>query len=378
MAKRQPPIKVHFVTGTRAEFGLMRQTLHVLAADPRFRLKVIATGMHLSARHGKTVDEVRRAGLGQVQVVRWAGATSLGVATGRAMAGFARIFEADRPDWVLLVGDRVEPFAAAAAAHLCGVRVAHVHGGDRALGQVDDSLRHAITKLSHLHLAAYRTSSQRLLRLGEDVRYVKLVGPPGLESARSEAAGVAEVRAHCGDVSAAALLLYHPVTADRQVEGTIARQIMGCIDEQPAIKRIILLGPNSDPGHEGVRDAMRAACFADRHRHCFYAHVTRPLFLGLLRDCRVLVGNSSAGLIETLAFERPTPTLNVGTRQTGRECGLNVIHCGPTATEVRSGLRRVLKVGRTGRGITTLPTAKLICDALSNRRLPPQHKLICY
>src|SRR5690348_11913590 len=163
--------RVCFVTGTRAEFGLMRTTLHAIQSHPSLELQLLATGMHLDRAHGRSIDAIRKEGWRVGATVSWPRSSTPAanaVSTGSAMAGIAQALERLQSDVVLVVGDRVEAFAAAAAGHVSGRVVAHVHGGDRALGQVDDSLRHAITKLAHVHFPATTRSANRLIKLGED------------------------------------------------------------------------------------------------------------------------------------------------------------------------------------------------------------------
>ena len=153
-----------FVTGTRAEFGLMRSVLKSIQKISNLKLQIVATGMHLDRAHGRTIDQIRREGWKVDRAVDWKSGLSPGAtaaATGRAIAGLAKTYSELKSDVALVVGDRVEAFAAAAAAHVSGVAVAHVHGGDRAAGQIDDSLRHAITKLAHVHFPATKTSEER-------------------------------------------------------------------------------------------------------------------------------------------------------------------------------------------------------------------------
>ena len=171
---------VCFVTGTRAEYGLMRSTLAAIRDHPQLRLRIIATGMHLSRQHGRTIDAIRNDGWTVDATVPWPSG-DLAIQTGRATASIAAAVERLKPDIVLVVGDRVEAFAAATAGHLSGRIVAHVHGGDRALGQVDDALRHAITKLAHVHFPATAASAERLLKLGEDRWRIHRVGSPGID-----------------------------------------------------------------------------------------------------------------------------------------------------------------------------------------------------
>src|SRR4051812_49055680 len=207
--------RVCFVTGTRAEFGLMRSVLDAVRAHPRLKLQLIVTGMHLHARHGRSIDDIRNDGWKIDATIPWrAGfsASAQAKATGVAMAALAAAFERLKSDIVLVTGDRIEAFAAAAAGHLSHRVVAHVHGGDRAPGQVDDSLRHAITKLAHVHFPATRASEDRIIRLGEDSWRILRVGSPGID-------GIADAAAARKDVATAfpklekgkfALVVLHP------------------------------------------------------------------------------------------------------------------------------------------------------------------------
>src|SRR5205823_3026318 len=158
------PRTICFVTGTRADFGLMQSTLRAIAAHPNLRLQIIATGMHLDPAHGRTIDQIGRDGFKVDATVPWKPAgsnlTLLAQETGAATALLAAAYAKLNSDIILVVGDRVEAFAAATAAHLSGKILAHVHGGDRAQGQVDDTLRHAITKLAHIHFPATKQSAQ--------------------------------------------------------------------------------------------------------------------------------------------------------------------------------------------------------------------------
>jgi UDP-N-acetylglucosamine 2-epimerase (non-hydrolysing)/GDP/UDP-N,N'-diacetylbacillosamine 2-epimerase (hydrolysing) len=201
-----PRRRVCFVTGTRAEYGLMRSTLKAIRAHPRLQLQIVATGTHLSHAHGHTVDEISRDGLAVNAAIPWPAREGL---AGDAMAAGRQIADALRglkPHVVLVVGDRVEAFAAAAAAHLNGHVVAHVHGGDRALGQCDDTLRHTITKLSHLHFAATRRSAERIYKLGERREAIHLVGTPGID----DVAPTLSERDWGGGIPPYAVVVLHP------------------------------------------------------------------------------------------------------------------------------------------------------------------------
>jgi GDP/UDP-N,N'-diacetylbacillosamine 2-epimerase (hydrolysing) len=303
--------RVCFVTGTRAEFGLMRSVLAAIRANRALTLQVVATGMHLDRSRGHTVDAIPRLNA----VVPWA-AGDRAVATGKAIADLANVFRRLKTDIVLVVGDRVEAFAAAAAGAISGRVVAHVHGGDRALGQLDDSLRHAISKLSHLHFPATVSSARRLEKIGEDPWRIRRVGSPGIDGITRQAASFAAVKKYFPALRrrAYAVVALHPIEADPRVEAARARQILTAT-AAAGIASIVVIDPNNDPGSEGIRTAWREAEKSGRIMR--RSNLPRDIFLGLLRDAAVLVGNSSSGIIEAASFG--TPVVDVGPRQNGRQ-----------------------------------------------------------
>lgn len=342
-----PPRRVCFVTGTRADFGLMLTTLQAVRACRALRLQVVATGMHLDPCRGRTVECMAASGCRPDAIVPWpahreTAPTACAVAAGEAMARLARVFDELTSDVILVVGDRVEALAAAAAGHISRRVVAHVHGGDRALGQIDDSLRHAITKLAHLHFVATAASRLRVLRLGEDPWRVHLVGAPGVDGLKAAAAPWSTVRRQFPSLRRRryALVLLHPADADEELErrraGLLASAIRGGGPEQA-----VFLYPNNDPGAAGIVRCWREL----RSEGCLVVpHVPREVFLGLLRDAAMLAGNSSSGIIEAATFG--TPVIDIGPRQAGRQHSRNLIHCDYSAPAIRRAVARIWRGGR--------------------------------
>jgi GDP/UDP-N,N'-diacetylbacillosamine 2-epimerase (hydrolysing) len=331
--KKEDRLRICYVTGTRAEFGLMRSTLLAIQSHPLLCLQIIATGMHLSARHGNTVRSIRADGWTVDATVPWpvSDAKQNAVSTGRAMAGISLALERLNSDIVLVVGDRVEAFAAAAAGHISGLIVAHVHGGDRALGQVDDSLRHAITKLSHIHFPATVASRNRILKLGEDAWRVHRVGSPGID-------GIA-IQAGLADPSLGrfALVVLHPTDVDEAAEQKRAAMVLRCV-RKIGFERIVIVYPNNDPGSAGIIRAW------GKSGEQVVRDVPRAKFLALLRDAAVLVGNSSSGVIEAASFG--TPVVDLGPRQMGRERSENAVNVPFIQAKIERELRRVWNAGR--------------------------------
>jgi GDP/UDP-N,N'-diacetylbacillosamine 2-epimerase (hydrolysing) len=320
--------KICFVTGTRAEFGLMATTLRAIKAHPGLRLQIVATGMHLDPLHGDGIASIQRDGWKVDEIVPWPSEsgtdlTNHAAHTGAAMSGLAKAFAVFKSEIVLVVGDRVEAFAAASAAHLSGRIVAHVHGGDRAAGQSDDCLRHAITKLAHLHFPATKQSAARLIKMGEDRWRIRQCGSPGVDGIASAAATWKEVLTAFPGLSRRrfALIVHHPVDSDAAVEAARMQALINAALES-SVDRAVAIHPNNDPGSAGIRRVLDER--EGDERLLIRRDVPRDLFLGLMRDAAVMMGNSSSGIIEAGSFR--TPVVDVGPRQMGRERGLNVRH----------------------------------------------------
>jgi UDP-hydrolysing UDP-N-acetyl-D-glucosamine 2-epimerase len=370
----------------------MRPVLEAIRAHRALRLQIIATGMHLDRSRGYSLTSLAKDGFAPDAVVPWppmrtADRTALARRTGAATAGIAAALARLRTDVVLVVGDRVEAFAAAAAGCIAGLVVAHIHGGDRALGQVDDTLRHAITKLSHLHFPATPGAARRLTKLGEDSRRIVLAGSPGIDNIESAAAPRSAVRALFGRLPPRkyALFVLHPTEANARREAKHTRLLLAQT-LATGVERIVAIYPNNDPGSAGI--AQELARIRDP-RIIVRRDVDRPTYLGLLRDAAFLIGNSSSGIIEAASFR--TPVLDVGPRQLGREHGNNVLHVDFDNSAITKALaklwdkRRGTSRGRWQRaGASNLygtgRAGRTIADALARMMLDDRlrRKLITY
>lgn len=320
--------RIAVVTGTRAEFGLLTPIIEVIRRHDRLDLDVAVTGTHLLPP-AMTVNEVERATPVAVRIPMQApgrtGRAADAAALGRGVSGFAEWLAGRRPDVVVVLGDRIEAFAAAQAAAVGGIRVAHLHGGDRAEGIADEALRHAISKLAHIHLPATQRSADRLHAMGEDAERIHVVGSPAID-------GLAAIEALDDDRYQALgaprlVMLLHPTGLDRDDERRVAERLLAAAQEAGPV---LALHPNHDPGREGIVDAIEASAAHARE------HLPRGEFIGLLRRVSALVGNSSAGLIECAALG--VPCVNVGTRQAGRERGANVVDAGDDARRLTAAI----------------------------------------
>ncbi len=309
--------RVLVVTGSRAEFGLLSSTLDALHAHSAIECSLVVAGSHLIGTE-PTIREVESRyavdGLVEMQVdsePRSRGSDGFSLA--RGVEGFTTLFTRHEPDIVLILGDRIEIFAAASTASLLGIRVAHIHGGDVAVGIADDSMRHATTKLSHLHLAATRLSADRILAMGERPDSVFVVGSPAIDGLDSIPTMDEAAWASLG--SPEILVQMHPTGQSDDIEHD---QALALFESLSDAGRLVVMAPNIDPGSDGIRRAIIKSGLP------LIEHLRRTEFIALLRRLRLFVGNSSAGLLECAALG--VPVLDIGDRQAGRERGLNVTH----------------------------------------------------
>lgn len=328
---------VAIVTGTRAEFGLLRPVIDAANKHARLQVQLIAAGAHFLPP-ARTIREVESNYSVSARVPMQSpgklGRAADAAALGRGVSGFAKTFARLKPDWVVVLGDRIEAFAAASAAAIAGIAICHIHGGDRAEGIADEAMRHAISKLAHLHCAASNQSADRLIRMGERPEHVHVTGSPAIDGLKSIKPMSDRDAAAIGDP--AVVVLLHPTGLDDRAELgwaamslLMAAQLSRLQPREPALEGVLLLAPNHDPGREVIAtvwaEAARAGALTKDH-------LPRPVLLALL--CRLaarggyLVGNSSAGLIEAAALG--VTVINVGPRQSGRERPKHVIHVADT------------------------------------------------
>ena len=326
MGKRRVLRRVVVVTGTRAEYGLLVPVMEAIEGQRGLKLQVMVTGMHLLRRFGYTVKEVEQDGWRIDSRVRLQGEAdevigqSLGL--GRAISKMAREFERLKSDIVLVLGDRIEAFAAASTATASQLLLAHIHGGDVAVGVQDDAYRHSISKLAHIHFAATAGARKRLLRLGEASRRIYQVGSPALDGLSELVCTNQKELSEWAGIDAKEdflLVMQHPSGGTVSQETKWMEETLGGCG-QTGMKMVVLY-PNCDPGFSGILKVSDLFCRNNGYR--LIRHVPRSIYLGLLKRCRALVGNSSSGLIE--ASRLNVSVINVGPRQMGRERGRNVV-----------------------------------------------------
>lgn len=372
IAGRTRPLRIAYVSGTRADFGLMRAALAAVHGTPGLELGIVVTGMHLAPKFGATVADIEAAGLPIVARVPVDLAVSTALSTARSVGvmiqGIADALAAWRADVVLLLGDRGEMLAAATAAVYLGLPVVHLHGGERS-GTVDEPVRHAVSKLATFHLVATEESRGRLLRMGETPDRIEVVGAPGLDDIL--AAPRVPREALCGarglDPDApVALVVHHPVQHAAGEGVTAVRGIVAACRSRGL--QVLALRPNSDEGSDEIRAALDA--LADGPGTRVLTHLARHEFISWMAVVDVMVGNSSAGIIESASFG--TPVVNVGARQRLRERNINVIDCDATPDAIGAAVDGALRRGRLapanvyGDGRTALRVARFLLERASD------------
>lgn len=335
--------RVAVVTGTRADYGLLRPSIAALDADPRFELALVACAMHLSDAFGATVGAIEEDGFTVAARVETAPDDDAPGAFGRrlalATAGFSSAWQTLAPDVIVVLGDRYEMLAAALAASGAGVPVAHIHGGELSEGSLDDAMRHCITKLAHLHLVATREYGERVCQLGEQPERVHVVGAAAIESiGELDLLGEAQLASDIGPLThPLAVVTLHPESLDPERAARDAGAVVAGIDAAlGADATVIVTLPNDDPGNGATRDALTA--WADRRAGVrTFDSLGQLRYLSLLSHADVVIGNSSSALIEAPEFR--LPAVNVGDRQRGRVMAPNVIPAPAEAAAVEQAVR---------------------------------------
>lgn len=315
------------VTTSRADYGIYRPLLRAIQADPELELDLIVSGMHLAPQYGLTVREIEAEGVPIAARVPTllAEDTPLGVARslGRGVAELAQALEGLRPDILVVLGDRYEMFAAALAALPLKLPVAHIHGGELTQGAMDDALRHAMTKLSHLHFVATEEYGRRVRQMGEEPWRVTVCGAlslQNLENLTLLGRGELEDRLGLALEPAPLLVTFHPVTLDEDSPLTQAEELLSALEDQE--RPLIFSLPNADAG--GQELARRLHVFVEGHaRAVIKDNLGTQAYFSLMALAAAMVGNSSSGIIEAPSFK--LPVVNVGSRQDGRTRAANIL-----------------------------------------------------
>ncbi|MEM0358658.1 MAG: UDP-N-acetylglucosamine 2-epimerase [Candidatus Hadarchaeales archaeon] len=338
--------KIAVLTGTRAEYGILRPLLRAIENHPNLDLALIVTGMHLSEEFGYTIKEIEKDGFkidAKIKILHKEDTGSaMAKSIGECIKKITEVLDRIKPDFLVLLGDRAEMLAGAVAASYAGIPIAHLHGGEVS-GSIDDSVRHAITKLAHLHFPATRKSAKRIIKMGEEPSRVFVVGALALDTILNEKlpSGAELSKKYGLDLSKPILLVVqHPVVTEAD---EAAYQIKETLDALVELNRqtnnqTILIYPNADAG------GRRMIKMIEKYRKYPFLKCFKSIpfndYLGLMSIASVMVGNSSSGIIEAPSFH--LPVVNIGTRQAGRERSVNVIDVRYNKKEILRAIKKAL------------------------------------
>lgn len=339
--------KICVVTGTRAEYGLLSRLIRMINESERTQLQLIATNMHLSPTYGETYKEIEADGFKidrKIPIIEEGKNDAVATlnSMAKAVAGFADAFNELKPDLVALLGDRYEILAAAEAALIEKIPIAHIHGGEVTEGAYDDAIRHSITKMSHLHFPSIEPYRKRIIQMGEDPERVFTVGAIGVENIkRIPLLSREETEKSIGFAldKNTILVTYHPVTLGPDNMKRDIDDFISVLDENKYL-RIIFTMPNSDNGSEVIVDAIYKFVSNNKNRAVAFKSLGLKRYLSVMKEVGAVVGNSSSGIVEVPSFG--VPTLNIGDRQKGRLAAESVVNCGTDKESIRDGLSKVL------------------------------------
>ena len=335
--------KIAVITGSRADYGLMRSTIKSIDSHPTLELYLIVTGMHLSHQFGYTINDIRNDGFtiaSEVDVLLSGDSkASMATSTGLGIIKLSQSFEMIKPDIVLIEGDRWEMLSAAIAAAFLNIPIAHVSGGDITEGGcIDESIRHAITRFAHIHFPGTHQSAERILKMGEEAWRVYEVGDPGndLSYFKPIKPEILENRFNIKLNEPILLVVQHPVTYEAQHAAEQMHETMEAIVELGL--QTIIIYPNADAGGQSMVEEIKK--YSTRPNIRILKNLVRDEYLSLMAVSNVIIGNSSSGIVESPFFK--IPVVNIGIRQQGRERSTNIIDVGYNREEVISGVKKAL------------------------------------
>ena len=340
--------KICVVTGSRAEYGILRNLIEAIKNDPELTLQIIATNQHLSKIQGETYKEIERDGFTIDYKVYMAddeaadNANATAKAISRGVAGFADAFDVLKPDLLLILGDRYEMLAVASTALIYKIPIAHLHGGEITEGAFDDAIRHAITKMSHLHFTSTEAYRKRVIQLGEQPERVFNVGALGVENIlNTDFMTKEEIEKSLNFKLTDKCLLctYHPVTLSNMPSEVQVMNLLNALDNYKDY-HIIFTYSNSDTNSQIIIKRIQEYVDKNAERCMFIPSLGQRRYFSVLKYMTAVIGNSSSGIIEVPSFG--ILTLNIGDRQKGRIAADSVINCGYSTEEIKDGLAQVV------------------------------------
>ena len=334
--------KICVITGTRAEFGLLKPLIALMAKDNELQLQLIATGMHLSPEFGYTINEITESGFVVDKKVECllSSDTSVGISKTIALAisGFADALEALQPDLVVVLGDRTEILGAVIATAMANIPIVHLYGGETTEGAYDEAIRHSITKFSHLHFTSTEAYRKRVIQLGEQPEMVFNVGAIGLDAVKKlKLLNKEEFQNSIGFKlkKRNVLITYHPVTLEKEAPIQTFENILQALDELSETG-LIFTHANSDKNGRVINKMITEYVEIHRDKAVAFKSLGQLRYLSALQFVDFVIGNSSSGILEVPAFR--IPTINIGDRQKGRICNESVINSNNSLEDIEKSI----------------------------------------
>lgn len=328
--------KIVFITGTRADYSKIRSLMKKVQESSEFELFIFATGMHLSKNFGYTVQEIYKNGFKNVyEFINYDKYYQMDKSLATTIDGFSRYINEIEPDLIVVHGDRIEPLAAAIVGSLNNILVAHIEGGEIS-GTIDDSLRHAISKLAHIHLVNDEAATKRLMQLGENENSIFIIGSPDLELLQTNKISL-EVAKEYYDINfdKYALVMFHPVTTEITSIKEQADNLVNALIQSG--KNYIIIYPNNDLGFDFILQSYEK--LRNRHNFKLFPSLRFEYFITLLKNAEFIIGNSSCILKEALYLN--TMGILVGTRQNGREGSKDVLKVNAKSDEILKAIEQI-------------------------------------
>ena len=337
--------KVCVVTGSRSEYGILYHILEKIKTSKDLELLLVVTGAHLSKEMGYTVNEIIRDGFNISRRVKMPLSCDRSVdiarATGAGVMGFSGCFKKLAPDMLLILGDRFEIFSAATAAMLMNLPIVHISGGDVTEGMIDEQIRHAITKMSHIHFVALASHAERVKQMGEEPWRVSVVGEPCIDRinnmkkiSKKRLESLLKIRLS----HPVFVITFHPAAARSELVSLQTENLLKAIDKFDA--QMIFTYPNADSGRKVIISQIKL--FADKHSNAAaFESLGSHLYYNLLCQTDVLIGNSSSAIVEAPSFK--LPAVNIGERQNGRLMPKNIICTSQSHDSISKGIEKALR-----------------------------------
>lgn len=337
--------KILYVSGSRAEYGIMKRLLLKLYLDKNVDLSIIATGMHLNKRYGSTYKQIEEDGLPIEQKVNInvEGNDNQAIISSMAlgMEKFGEIFSKEKYDCLILLGDRYEILPAAITAAINNIPIIHIHGGEKTLGNYDEFIRHSITKMSRFHIVSTEEYRNRVIQLGENPETVKNIGALGAENASLvKKLTKEELEKVVGNLEKKYfVVLFHPETLTEKSTLEQVKELLKALDNFRDKYEYIFIGSNSDTGSENIEEKIKE--YTEKNKFRRFISLKPEEYQSLIKFSEGLIGNSSSGIIEVPSLK--VPTINIGNRQLGRVKGESVIDCESTEEDIKQAIEKIIR-----------------------------------